>query len=99
VHIAGWFITIGLAALAFNYLIKIANQPSTIIQTLISFFPYGTSVAVIYFFIATNTSHLNKTNKNANNNNETGNLRKKGGIDTYGGTLYFLAGCYFSCWL
>ena len=94
VHGLGWLITGVLMVLAAGLFVGIDRHAHSASDTLIGFLPYGTSLAAIYFFIAINTSTNKNDNNNERNNNESRNLRNKGGIDTYGGTLFILAwGC------
>jgi len=91
VHAAGWLITILHIAVVVVFFKAIDRHSHSASDTLTNFLPYFISVAVIYFFIAVNTSNQ-KNKNNERNNNKTNNIRNQGGIDTYGGTLFFLVG-------
>jgi len=99
VHFAGWGILLFFIAVAIVFFITIGNQSHSASDNLISFLPYFTSLCVFYFFIAINTSNNKKIKQHEPINNNTKHVRNQSGINTYGGTLYFLAGYYISSWL
>jgi hypothetical protein len=56
VSVAGWIIAAGYIALSAVTLISIDKNYSSIISSLIRFFPYFISISVVYFWIASNLS-------------------------------------------
>lgn len=91
---------IGLFTLAANLWVLLVLPGNSLSgrDTMITLLPYLVSIWVIYGFIASNCSgNDQKLNKNEKiKNNASRQLRNFDGIDSYGGTLFILAGYLFN---
>ena len=96
--ITGAIISLGAIGSNIWFFLVIDRNSHSASDTLISLLPYMVSIWVIYGFIASNCSdNAQKIKKNEKiNNNASRQLRNSDRIDTYGGTLFILAGYFFN---
>jgi hypothetical protein len=60
VSVIGWIIAAGYLAISAVTLVSIDKNYSSIVSSLIRFFPYFISFSVVYFWIASNSSGQKK---------------------------------------
>lgn len=96
--ISGAIISLGALAANIWFFVVLDRNSHSASDTLITLLPFMVSIWVIYGFIASNCSEKGqKFKKNEKiNNNASRKLRNGDGIDSYGGTLFILAGYFFN---